>query len=1140
MVKSHGFSNNMIPDLVKSFVHPYEERTPSFDFLLTNHIFKDVNFRPIDYPAYFFAFFSSFIFIIPETKLEQDLRITRAYYQFMPDHTGLKCIFILHQLDENGAKLDKYSMQIRNVFFNRNYKKWQRGLSYDHYRELKDKLANTGIDIGSSEHNIEEYLIRPMEVYKDGTTTFESKKNFRVIVQKLKVHDAMIQTVAPDDYIMAGTSSKFTKLQQVIVDALIEDRKPIEDTVLAMEENQLNGNEYLDNVVKPFLMQIPEIYQMVSAFYDFKLPETRLSLCAFTHGVMAALSGRLRITPKVYHHIALIYDGQDLTNEDRLYLSLEPVFENAVDIQRMRTPIMISFAMRRQPFDQIPLDDMSAMSRIGVRNSLDNKRIMMLMNYAFGQGVIGTMINYPENRKFFTRTLLKMFDEISKNKFGSAAVLHNYVSQVINSILHTDVAYNVEKVHNYLSRYFLSMISIMQKNDDYATFVEKPTKTDEVNFVFKSKLKKTSILLKFVEKSMPMEITPSDTMDNFPSVEDGWDTLVITVEQHFEHGKNEFSFYEDDEIEDFVNRQVIFNYVKFANVKPEGEMILLNRLNLETYLDNSDNLRALMSTFFNKFSFLIRNEYHVRALFDGLLHKTAHTKLSQRFLDYQVAIPRGDIFRLFNFKKSHKKIPGNIIRQIEENFPGIGSKEILNVHVTDEGQVSIEEGIPQPPCTRLKRSNACVPYKRLPKIEDTNIYEKPSMKEVLGTIRTISGNVMAGFMIRDFIADLVRGDTSAAFRDGSFAVGSIFANGFAGYLESYGIKAMESGKTLLGAGLKTVNRNDTSLKVDIATESTFLALDAVESSIEVMELFGVIEGLSSITGPVGALLGALLITGSNIYETVHTVEYINSKVHLNFVEEIEVTLSAMMHLNPGQQILDFIKERDANEHIKKHAISFLQNQPQIKYFITEAASLINGVCLKENDTIIDLRNMEFFENSKANPSNETDFKLFCEIPDDTSQHKMVTRERKSLWQRISDGFENFLWDVKLLKDVLKGDLDWMIYDAMHLDPKDVTHSYVCHQSFGIENQNSTSNVAFFQLDTGYDKIQGFLDKSNIFNLSDGQKEIYGGDLNDIFIINGKNITGVLEGAGGTNQLYFSKFDPRGIIDITVKSGIFHN
>uniref|UniRef100_A0A915HI42 Uncharacterized protein n=1 Tax=Romanomermis culicivorax TaxID=13658 RepID=A0A915HI42_ROMCU len=424
----------------------------------------------------------------------------------------------------------------------------------------------------------------------------------------------------------------------------------------------------------------------------------------------------------------------------------------------------------------------------------------------------------------------------------------------------------------------------------------------------------------------------------------------------------------------------------------------------------------------------------------------------------------------------------------------------------------------------------------------------PAIGNAVETLGKVSSCLMSGFMLRDFISDLIRHDVTGAIRDGTFFVGGIFSHKLASTAETYGARMIEEQRILLGNSFKFAapvlrrltsayvlshlissvrqyhnDENNTAALVNVGVDSAFLTIDAGETSIEIMELFGVeaVESLSAITGPIGMAIGTVLILGSNVYETVKKIEVTNSEVSLSIDEEITETFRAFFHLDTSQQVQNEINEYEANEILAKQIKTQLDNQKRFKYYVTSSGKIQNGKIQMLHDTIIDLQKENTFVKSKANPKS---CQLFCPLSISLREHKVKIREEKSFWKKLRSLFTDTYWKVKTVVDTLRDDFVSATLDIDQLETKDLDHGYVCHNAFGVTANDAQFNSAFFQLGSGYDRVHGFLNRTNVYNISGGQKVIYGGKNEDTFILSGTNIKGVLDGGDGMNTLDISRFD----------------
>uniref|UniRef100_A0A915HFE9 Uncharacterized protein n=1 Tax=Romanomermis culicivorax TaxID=13658 RepID=A0A915HFE9_ROMCU len=82
--------------------------------------------------------------------------------------------------------------------------------------------------------------------------------------------------------------------------------------------------------------------------------------------------------------------------------------------------------------------------------------------------------------------------------------------------------------------------------------------------------------------------------------------------------------------------------------------------------------------------------------------------------------------------------------------------------------------------------------------------------------------------------------------------------------------------------------------------------------------------------------------------------------------------------------------------------------------------------------------------------------------------------------------------------------------------KSVRRYVVPIKASSIENDGSNSTVTYYDLNNGTDKVLGFKNTPNAFNLASGLKFVSGGDADDSFILNGNKVMGILDGRAGTN------------------------
>ena len=100
-------------------------------------------------------------------------------------------------------------------------------------------------------------------------------------------------------------------------------------------------------------------------------------------------------------------------------------------------------------------------------------------------------------------------------------------------------------------------------------------------------------------------------------------------------------------------------------------------------------------------------------------------------------------------------------------------------------------------------------------------------------------------------------------------------------------------------------------------------------------------------------------------------------------------------------------------------------------------------------------------------------------------------------------------------------------------------SYLCENAIGVTDlsTNKTGSYTLIKLGEGTDRAKGFIDSPNIFVVNNGSKSYFGGNKDDIFILQGSSITGYFYGEGGINTLDLTLFAPEeGSIDVKLHIG----
>uniref|UniRef100_A0A915HER0 Uncharacterized protein n=1 Tax=Romanomermis culicivorax TaxID=13658 RepID=A0A915HER0_ROMCU len=158
----------------------------------------------------------------------------------------------------------------------------------------------------------------------------------------------------------------------------------------------------------------------------------------------------------------------------------------------------------------------------------------------------------------------------------------------------------------------------------------------------------------------------------------------------------------------------------------------------------------------------------------------------------------------------------------------------------------------------------------------------------LRTVQKISLITAHGMIIKDMVADIANGDLKGLCFNMGFISGGFAASHLADKVLGLGTRLSGVGSRLGEAlmlsspfirratsgliiydlinSIQRYKNNDTEAVVDIAEDGVFLSVDALDIGVDIAEAFGLAEGLSTFTGPIGLGVGVVVMIGGEIYK----------------------------------------------------------------------------------------------------------------------------------------------------------------------------------------------------------------------------------------------------------------------------------
>ncbi|WP_281508815.1 tetratricopeptide repeat protein [Wolbachia endosymbiont (group B) of Pandemis cinnamomeana] len=386
----------------------------------------------------------------------------------------------------------------------------------------------------------------------------------------------------------------------------------------------------------------------------------------------------------------------------------------------------------------------------------------------------------------------------------------------------------------------------------------------------------------------------------------------------------------------------------------------------------------------------------------------------------------------------------------------------------------------------------------------------------LSRVKKISSITMHGMMVKNVLADFFNGDYQGVAINVGFIAGG---QGFAKVAEAAsrkGLNLLSEGKSLLGRSLRVASpflargtsafviydlvnqikafKNSTEeALVGVIGDSIYLGVDSAEIGIEVAEVFEVLEGVSSVTGPIGAGIGAVVFVGTDVYMAVKRVENIDQLIHLNGGEKFIEGLRAFIGMQPEQYIEELMEEKQLYNQLVKQGFEYLRENRAIQSYVFPTGKSVVDFC-REMSYPTSIGMILGYHTEECT----TKFEI------DLNSTVLLDRKRNDIkWSRTrpNDPSGGRLFCLP------RGDGE----------PASSYGSYLCKNAIGLSD-NKTEGYTLINLGEGEDYAKGFKNSPNIFVVNDGSKEYYGGNKNDIFVLQGDLIEGSLYGKGGIDTL----------------------
>jgi len=237
----------------------------------------------------------------------------------------------------------------------------------------------------------------------------------------------------------------------------------------------------------------------------------------------------------------------------------------------------------------------------------------------------------------------------------------------------------------------------------------------------------------------------------------------------------------------------------------------------------------------------------------------------------------------------------------------------------------------------------------------------------LNKVGKVSGALMYGVMAKNALADFLNDDYKGVAINLGFIAGGRGLTKIAKAVSTKGVGLITNGKVLLGRSLKAASpflarstsafvvydlanqikeleSGDKDALIPVIGDSVYLGIDAAEIGIEIAEAFEVLEGVSSVTGPIGATIGTVVFIGTDIYMAVKRVDKIDEIVHLTGGEKIIEGLRAFVGMEPEKYIEELMEEKEANDQLVKLGLEYLKQHNDIQKYVFPSGKSVKVNC----------------------------------------------------------------------------------------------------------------------------------------------------------------------------------------------------
>lgn len=289
--------------------------------------------------------------------------------------------------------------------------------------------------------------------------------------------------------------------------------------------------------------------------------------------------------------------------------------------------------------------------------------------------------------------------------------------------------------------------------------------------------------------------------------------------------------------------------------------------------------------------------------------------------------------------------------------------------------------------------------------------------------------------------------------------------------------------------LRAIEENNLSVPFNTLAGVAIPEMSNRQLNLDIEMLFSLIEdGIGLAEGFTETIAAATALKNA-IERSFNSIKQVERYIHLSSEEKLIIAFRSFAHFDPP----GYLKGKTTNNQLVKNALLFLNQMNSIQRYVFPA---VDSSLQVAQDNQVFLQEKELIKVDSVMPDQLTDenASLFCL----SGLLKNESYVKSSQWVYI-EPYPPFMSPT-------------------------LVNSYVCKGAIGVElTKNRTENTVLIALGDGKDEAIGVVDQFNIFLVNNGHKNFKGGEVGNLFIMQGENTTGKLEGGKGANSILLENF-----------------